>query len=81
MVAVVATTAVSGLSCYYSSVAETMVLSSAETTAAVTTTVADANLGSTQKRGVQKALLFTHFIIHQLKQRLLTVLHMAQYDY
>jgi len=52
------TIAVSGLSCYYSSAAATMVLSSAVTTADVTTTVADANLDSTQKRGVQKALLF-----------------------
>ena len=57
MVADAATTAASGLSCYYSSAAATMVLYLAETAADVTLVV-DANPTGTQKEECKSTPLF-----------------------
>ena len=80
VVADVATTAVSGLSCYYFSVAVTVVHSSAATAVDATTSAADANLDRIPKK--RSANLHSSFsiIIHQLIRHPLTSLHMVQYN-
>jgi len=80
MVVDVATTAVSGLSCYYFSVVVTMVHSSAVMAVDVITLDADANLDRTHKK--RSACLhssFYYLIIRQLILHLSTLLHMVQY--